>query len=163
MSEVTEISLLEVGVQDDYEEAQVMKENSLAEGTLKAYASKINKLKDYLSSKSPASLTEDGEIKVPVDKRILEAFLKNRLILEQVIDYCNVNSLQLGYNARVIQDSSTTTCEVYCFALLKYVGKSGNLYKKCNEFLDIFDNNTTLNNDILHTLLNNLGIQHDYK
>ena len=83
--------------------------------------------------------------------------------LEQVVDYCKLNSLQLGYNAKVIQDSSTTTCGVYCFALLKYAGKSGNLYKKCNEFLDIFDNNTTLNNDILHTLLNNLGIQHEYK
>jgi hypothetical protein len=55
--------------------------------------------------------------------------------LQSVIDFCKTNGLQLGYNAKVIQDSSATTCGVYCFALLKYVGKSGDLYMSFLTFL----------------------------
>ena len=51
MTEDIEVEVYEDDIQGDYNEAQIMKENSLSVGTIRAYNSKlINKLKEYVRS-----------------------------------------------------------------------------------------------------------------
>jgi hypothetical protein len=83
--------------------------------------------------------------------------------LKEVIDYSKQHNLKLGYNITTIQHSNTTSCGLYCFALLKFLGKSCNIYKKSNEFLNLFDEKTNLNDGILSLLLNNFGIEDFYE
>ncbi len=54
----------------DVDDAQVMKENSLSPNTIKAYLSKLSKLKDYLISKCPSLVGEDDQIVVPLEKKV---------------------------------------------------------------------------------------------
>ena len=81
-----------------------------------------------------------------------------------VIDYCVNHRLKLGFNKTAVQHSSSTNCGVYCFALLKYIGESPNLYEKCDKFIDLFESvGLERNADVLHTVLLKMGVKHEYK
>lgn len=62
----------------------------------------------------------------------------------------------------MIQHYSSTSCGLYCFAILKYIGQSTkDLYKKCNEFINLFDfEKIEKNEERLHVVLNKTGVKH---
>jgi hypothetical protein len=78
--------------------------------------------------------------------------------LPEVVDYCKQHNLKLGYNSYIVQDIKSTNCGIYCVAMLKYVGVSGKLYDKANEFINLFEDDTKLNDNILRQYMNNVGI-----
>ena len=79
--------------------------------------------------------------------------------LDEVVQYCKKHDLKLGYNSYIIQNIKSTNCGVYCVALLKYLGVSGDLYKKSNEFVNLFEDDSELNDKILYQYLHNVGIR----
>ena len=78
--------------------------------------------------------------------------------LDEVVNYCKKHNLKLGYNTYIIQNIKSTNCGIFCFALIKYLGKSGDIYKKSDEYINLYDNNTSLNDDILFKYLKNCGV-----
>lgn len=103
MSHPINISEFEEFFNDDYNAAQEMKEKSLSVGTLKSYNSKLKCLKNYLEEKCPVFM-EGDEIMLPLDKRILEAFLSHAT-KENGVSSVNgyVSAIKWYYNKRDIQ------------------------------------------------------------
>jgi len=66
----------------------------------------------------------------------------------EVIKYCK--GLKLGYNSYIVQDMNSTECGNYCLAFLEYNQNSKeSLFKAANSFVNMFEHDTTLNDDIL--------------
>ena len=66
----------------------------------------------------------------------------------EVIKYCK--GLKLGYNSYIIQDLKSTECGNYCLAYLEYLQyNNGTLFQDANSFSNLFEHDTTLNDDIL--------------
>ena len=81
--------------------------------------------------------------------------------LQEVITYCKANGLKLGFNSYIIQNMQSTACGIYTIALIRYVGVSGDLYNKCNDYINLFDENTKENEKILFDYVHSIGI-HDF-
>ena len=55
-----------------------------------------------------------------------------------------------AYNAYIVQDISSDRCGSYCFALLHYLNKhKGELLDVANDFINMFEHDTKLNDNIL--------------
>jgi len=67
---------------------------------------------------------------------------------KEVISFCK--GLRVGYNSYIIQDLKSTECGNYCLGYLRYIqsGK-GIIYLRANEFINMFEDNTKLNDKIL--------------
>ena len=66
-----------------------------------------------------------------------------------VMNYCRKN---LGYNEYICQNINTDTCGYYCFGLIHYLQNhnvNGNIYEASNDYINLFEDNTVYNNDIL--------------
>ena len=65
-----------------------------------------------------------------------------------VIRYCG--GLKLGYNSYIIQNIKSTECGNFCLAYLEYLQyNNGTLFQDANSFANLFEHDTTLNDDIL--------------
>lgn len=79
--------------------------------------------------------------------------------LDEVVSYCKHHHLKLGYNSYIVQNIESTNCGLFCFALFKYLGNTmSSLYKNCNEFVDMFDDDTKHNDNILFKYFNNSNV-----
>lgn len=78
--------------------------------------------------------------------------------IDEVINFCKTNNLKLGFNNFIIQNIKSTNCGLFCLALIRYVGKSNNLYEKSNEYINLFENSTCENDKILMKYLKNCNI-----
>lgn len=68
--------------------------------------------------------------------------------------YCKRN---LGYNNYIVQNLNTETCGYYCIAFIHYIrSHKGGIYELANEFINLFEDNTTRNNNILRDYLNTI-------
>jgi hypothetical protein len=84
--------------------------------------------------------------------------------LLEVVEYCELHKLRLGYNGVGIQPSSSSNCGVYCFAFLMFLQNSKNVYDVGDDFVSLFDGkHVDGNDDVLHELLSGIGVRHDYK
>ena len=69
-------------------------------------------------------------------------------------DYCKQN---LGYNNYIIQNLNTDTCGYYCLAFIHFLrNHKGNIYELTNDFTNLFEDDTKMNNDILFKYLNSI-------
>lgn len=60
----------------------------------------------------------------------------------------------LGYNAYIVQDLNSVECGLFCIALMHYLLLHGNdIYVDANDFINMFENDTKLNDDILFDYL----------
>ena len=66
----------------------------------------------------------------------------------EVIRYCK--GLKLGYNSYIVQDMNSTECGNYCLAFLEHNQNSKeSIFVAANSFINLFEHDTTLNDDIL--------------
>ena len=68
---------------------------------------------------------------------------------EEVITFIHLFKNKYGYNTTDIQNINSDYCGYFCIGLLLATSKPGNLYDKANGFINIFSNNTKLNDEIL--------------
>ena len=69
---------------------------------------------------------------------------------------------QYAYNNFEIQNLTSDLCGYYCIGLYKYLANdklNENLYKDCNSFINLFQQNTKLNGNILKNYLSSLDIK----
>ena len=76
---------------------------------------------------------------------------------KEIITFCK--GKRLGYSTYIIQDIDSTQCGLYCIALLHFMqSNKGDLYELFNDFINLFVNNTKLNDKILFKYLKSNGI-----
>jgi hypothetical protein len=75
--------------------------------------------------------------------------------LDEVKQYCLRNKLKLGYSDFIIQSMTSTNCGLCALGCIKYCNNTTKqtLYDKCNEYINLFDNDTKLNDGILRKYL----------
>lgn len=67
----------------------------------------------------------------------------------EIIKFCGKN-LTLGYNSYIVQDLNSVQCGLFCIALMHYLLLHNNdIYVAANDFINMFENDTKLNDDIL--------------
>ena len=77
---------------------------------------------------------------------------------KEIIRYCK--GKRLGYSAYIIQDIDSTQCGLFCIALLHFIQTNkGDFYELYNDFINLFVNNTKLNDKILFKYLKTYSIQ----
>ena len=67
-----------------------------------------------------------------------------------------------AYNNFEIQNLTSDLCGYYCIGLYKYLANdklNENLYKDCNSYINLFQQNTKLNGNILKNYLSSLDIK----
>jgi hypothetical protein len=68
----------------------------------------------------------------------------------EVLEICK----NCSYNTKQIQDRDSTACGYFCITIIEWNTRGGNI----NDFLKCFSNNSKKNDQILHTLLEDLGV-----
>jgi hypothetical protein len=72
----------------------------------------------------------------------------------EVKQYCKT---KLAYNSYIIQNLNSEACGLYCFALLHYVkNNKGNLLEVVNDFINMFEDDTRRNDQILQLYLSKM-------
>ena len=62
-----------------------------------------------------------------------------------------------GFNNFIIQNLNSEMCGWFCIALLHYVqNNKGTFYDKINDFINMFDSNTKMNDNILKSIIKNI-------
>lgn len=88
-----------------------------------------------------------------------------------VQQFCRKNKLHLAMNTYTIQNMESTQCGLFCLALLKYIqtekvmthvrpefdARHYRLYELSNDFVNMFEPDTGLNNHILYKYLGIVG------
>lgn len=85
-----------------------------------------------------------------------------------VLDYCKKYKLSLAINNFIIQDLDSTECGIFCVGLLKYIKNEINntlnkqyrmfdntFYETCNNYCNMFEDDTQKNDNRLHYYMNN--------
>ena len=74
-----------------------------------------------------------------------------------VKQYCQKN---LGCNNYIVQNINSETCGYFCFALLLYLkhNKGNNFYDICNDYINLYEDNTKFNDKILFKYINSIPL-----
>ncbi len=83
--------------------------------------------------------------------------------LPEVIDYCKANKLSLCMNNFIIQNLDSSACGYYCLGIILYLHQNNTKFlNDCNDFINIFDDNTKDNEKLLKQYIKD-ALKGDYK
>lgn len=71
---------------------------------------------------------------------------------KNILQFCKKN---LGCNTFIIQNINSTNCGLFCVSFLYYMNTNkGDIYEIANDYVNLFEPNTILNDKILSSYLN---------